>query len=252
MPVTYSVQTEHLTRRFGAFTAVDDISIQVKQGEIIGFLGANGAGKTTLIRMLCGLLLPTSGTASVAGFALQTQSEQIKRNIGYMSQKFSLYEDLSVLENLQFYGGIYNLKGKTLQLAVEKEVQQLGLQEYLTMSTSALPLGIKQRLALGCSLLHKPPVLFLDEPTSGVDPRVRRSFWDIIYQQAESGKTIFVTTHFIDEAEYCNRVLIMQDGKAVAFEKPSILKQKLNLQSMNDVFLALITNKQKEAAHVFL
>lgn len=235
-----SVFCDQLMRKFGSFVAVNQVSMEVREGEIIGFLGANGAGKTTLIRMLCGLLIPTSGKATVSGLDVNTQSEQIKQKIGYMSQKFSLYDDMTVSENLEFFGGIYDLRKDRLRDRIDTELVELGLSSYKDMITGSLPIGFKQRLALGCSIMHDPPILFLDEPTSGVDPKVRRSFWDIIYDKAALGKTIFVTTHFMDEAEYCNRVLIMHDGNKVAFSNPDSLKQKLKLNSMQEVFIQLI------------
>lgn len=241
-----SVSTTNMTRRFGKFTAVDSITMQVKKGEIFGFLGANGAGKTTLIRMLCGLLVPSAGTGTVAGFDVKTKSELIKNNIGYMSQKFSLYDDLTVVENLTFFGGIYGLYGKQLEQRKQEIITMLKLEDIQKRRIASLPVGFKQRLGLGCALLHNPPILFLDEPTSGVDPQVRRNFWDIIYDRANEGKTIFVTTHFMDEAEYCNRVLIMNEGKNIALDNPRQLKATLRLSSMQDVFISLVKNHEKE------
>jgi ABC-2 type transport system ATP-binding protein len=241
-----SVSTTNMTRRFGKFTAVDSITMQVKKGEIFGFLGANGAGKTTLIRMLCGLLVPSAGTGTVAGFDVKTKSELIKNNIGYMSQKFSLYDDLTVVENLTFFGGIYGLYGKQLEQRKQEIITMLKLEDIQKRRIASLPVGFKQRLGLGCALLHNPPILFLDEPTSGVDPQVRRNFWDIIYDRANEGKTIFVTTHFMDEAEYCNRVLIMNEGKNIALDNPRQLKATLSLSSMQDVFISLVKNHEKE------
>lgn len=220
--------------------------MQVKKGEIFGFLGANGAGKTTLIRMLCGLLVPSAGTGTVAGFDVKTKSELIKNNIGYMSQKFSLYDDLTVVENLTFFGGIYGLYGKQLEQRKQEIITMLKLEDIQKRRIASLPVGFKQRLGLGCALLHNPPILFLDEPTSGVDPQVRRNFWDIIYDRANEGKTIFVTTHFMDEAEYCNRVLIMNEGKNIALDNPRQLKATLSLSSMQDVFISLVKNHEKE------
>ncbi|HPT72276.1 MAG TPA: ABC transporter ATP-binding protein [Candidatus Cloacimonadota bacterium] len=239
-----NVITHDITRKFGKFIAVDHINIEVYKGEIFGFLGANGAGKTTLIRMLCGLLKPTSGNGTVAGFDIMTQSEQIKLNIGYMSQKFSLYDDLTVKENLTFFGGIYGLSGKILQSRILEVLDSLDLVNIQDSTISSLPVGFRQRLGLGCSLLHNPPILFLDEPTSGVDPQVRRNFWDIIYRQANEGKTIFVTTHFMDEAEYCNRVLIMKDGHAIAMDNPRILKKNMDKATMQEVFISLVQDKE--------
>jgi len=228
----YAVEMKDLTRRFGKFTAVDKVTFNVNKGEIFGFLGANGAGKTTLIRMLCGILAPTSGQARVAGFNIYDQTENIKKNIGYMSQKFSLYDDLTISENIEFFGGIYGLSEKTLEERKEALLQRVGLSDYSTRLTKDLPLGFKQRLALGSSLLHDPPIIFLDEPTSGVDPKARRSFWDLIYETSDSGKTVFVTTHFMDEAEYCRRVSILRDGQLIALDNPNALKKKYGKLSM--------------------
>ncbi|MCB0266158.1 MAG: ABC transporter ATP-binding protein [Calditrichia bacterium] len=235
-----SVKTEKLTRRFGSFTAVDAVSIEVQQGEIFGFLGANGAGKTTMIRMLCGLLSPTEGSGTVAGFDIYRESEQIKKNIGYMSQKFSLYDDLTISENIEFFGGIYGLPRDLIADRKSALIEQVGLQKQENMLTRDLPLGFKQRLALGCAMLHDPPILFLDEPTSGVDPQARRSFWDLIYDTANLGKTVFVTTHFMDEAEYCHRVSIMRDGKLIALDTPGALKRQFAQPTMQEVFVSLV------------
>lgn len=235
-----SVKTDSLTRRFGDFTAVDAVSIEVKQGEVFGFLGANGAGKTTMIRMLCGLMAPSAGSGTVAGFDVMTESEEIKKNIGYMSQKFSLYDDLSIRENIEFFGGIYGLPPEEIENRKNALIEQVGLSGYVNKLTRTLPLGFKQRLALGCALLHDPPIIFLDEPTSGVDPAARRQFWDLIYQTVESGKTVFVTTHFMDEAEYCHRVSIMRAGKLIALDTPGALREKYHKESMQDVFVALV------------
>jgi ABC-2 type transport system ATP-binding protein len=235
-----SVKTEELTRRFGKFTAVDRVSIEVYEGEIFGFLGANGAGKTTMIRMLCGLLSPSAGSGTVAGYDLYRQSEAIKKQIGYMSQKFSLYDDLTIAENIEFYGGIYGLPRKRIKERKEALISHVGLEEFVGKLTSELPLGFKQRLALGCALLHDPPIVFLDEPTSGVDPEARRGFWDLIYQTVEMGKTVFVTTHFMDEAEYCHRVSIMREGKLIALDTPGNLKETYGKTNMQDVFVELV------------
>ena len=221
-----AVTVEHLTRRFGTFTAVDDVSFQVKKGEIFGFLGPNGAGKSTTIRMLCGLLSPSSGAGKVAGYNVLTETEQIKLHIGYMSQKFSLYEDLTVTENISFYGGIYGLKGKRLQQRLDWAVAMAGLQNHRTSQTAILSGGWKQRLALACAILHEPPIIFLDEPTSGVDPLSRRQFWDLIYSMADQGVTIFVTTHYMEEAEYCDRIALIYDGKMIASGSPMELKTR--------------------------
>ncbi len=241
-----AVQVENLTRKFGDFTAVDDISFSVSAGEIFGFLGANGAGKTTTIRMLCGLLLPTSGRASVAGFDVYKQVEQIKMNIGYMSQKFSLYEDLTVKENIEFYGGIYGLTQKQIKSKTEELLHYLNLTDQAENLTAALPLGWKQRMALSTALLHDPEIIFLDEPTSGVDPASRRNFWLLIYELAERGKTVFVTTHYMDEAEYCKRISIMKDGAIVELDRPQKLKEKYQAKSMQDVFLNVVKRGENE------
>jgi len=240
MNQTISVKTNQLTRRFGKFVAVDKVSIEVYQKEIFGFLGANGAGKTTMIRMLCGLLKPSDGDGTVAGFDIKTQSEIIKQNIGYMSQKFSLYEDLTISENIEFYGGVYGLSPEKIEQKKDELFRQLKLDEFAKKYTRDLPLGIRQRLALGSALLHDPPIIFLDEPTSGVDPKARRGFWDLIYQTAESGKTVFVTTHYMDEAEYCHRISIMQHGKLIALDSPAHLREKYREKSMQDVFISLV------------
>ena len=237
------VKTDKLTRRFGKFTAVDQVSIEVKQGEIFGFLGANGAGKTTMIRMLCGLLKPSAGNATVAGFDIYKQSEIIKKNIGYMSQKFSLYDDLTIKENIEFFGGIYGLTRVQIRERRDALLQQVGLSKVVDSMTRDLPVGFKQRLALGCALLHDPPILFLDEPTSGVDPEARRSFWDLIYNTAEAGKTIFVTTHFMDEAEYCSRLSIMREGKLIAVGSPGEMKEQYHKANMQDVFIEIVNGE---------
>lgn len=241
-----SITTENLTRRFGRFVAVDRVSIEVRKGEIFGFLGANGAGKTTMIRVLCGLLEPSAGAAAVAGFDVYRQSEQIKQNIGYMSQKFSLYEDLTVRENIEFYGGIYGLTPQRQRQKQEEILSNFGLRDHANALTADLPLGFKQRLALGCAMLHEPPILFLDEPTSGVDPRARREFWDTIHETAEKGTTVLVTTHFMEEAEYCNRVLIMDAGHIVALDSPANLKRRCRKRTMQDVFLELVGREIEE------
>ncbi len=237
------VQTEKLTRQFGQFVAVNQVSIEVNRGEIFGFLGANGAGKTTLIRMLCGLLKPSSGEATVVNLGIKTESEKIKQKIGYMSQHFSLYNDLTVKENIEFYAGIYGLNRKQIVQKQDEISKQLQMEPYLDSRTSDLPLGLKQRLALATALLHNPPILFLDEPTSGVDPRVRRSFWEIIYKKATQGTTIFVTTHFIDESEYCHRLSIMDEGQIIALDTPANLKTRYNKESMQEVFSFLMKKK---------
>lgn len=233
------IETDKLTKRFGSFTAVDQISFEVGEGEVFGFLGANGAGKTTAMRMLCGLSAPTSGGAQVAGFDVYRETEQIKRNIGYMSQKFSLYGDLKVWENIRLYGGIYGLSGKQLVEKTNRLLSVLGLEGERDTLVDSLPLGWKQKLAFSVAIIHEPRVVFLDEPTGGVDPVTRRQFWELIYQAAERGITVFVTTHYMDEAEYCNRVSIMVDGKIEALDSPAILKEAFKASNMNEVFHAL-------------
>jgi ABC-2 type transport system ATP-binding protein len=236
----FAVHTENLGKRFGKFEAVKNLDLEVQAGEIFGFLGANGAGKTTAIRMLCGLLLPSSGKGSVAGFDIYKENEKIKKRIGYMSQKFSLYEDLTLSENIEFYGGVYGLRRRALFDKRAELLSELGLTEQAGMITRALPLGYKQRLALGCALLHDPQIVFLDEPTGGVDPEARRTFWDLIYHMSQQGRTIFVTTHYMDEAEYCNRVSIMYQGEIIALGSPKELKQKFGKSSMQEVFIQLV------------
>lgn len=233
------ITAENLTKRFGHFTATDAITFQVKKGEIFGFLGANGAGKTTAIRMLCGLLIPTSGNASVAGFDVFTQTEEIKKNIGYMSQKFSLYEDLTVKENIRFYGGIYGLSNSALKEKTEILLSKLKLKDEARHLVKSLPLGWKQKLAFSVALIHEPAIVFLDEPTGGVDPITRRQFWEMIYEAAYRGTTVFVTTHYMDEAEYCDRVSIMVSGKIAALGTPDALKKEFSVKTMTDVFLKL-------------
>ena len=230
------IKIQELTKQFGSFTAVDHISFDVKKGEIFGFLGANGAGKTTAMRMLCGLSKPTSGNGTVAGFDINLQSEQIKQNIGYMSQKFSLYEDLKVWENIRLFAGIYGVKENIIAPKTEELLNQLGFVNEKNTLVKHLPLGWKQKLAFSVSIFHEPKIVFLDEPTGGVDPATRRQFWELIYQAADRGITIFVTTHYMDEAEYCNRVSIMVDGKIEALDSPTQLKQQFNAKSMEDVF----------------
>ncbi len=219
-----SVEAQDLTKIFGDFRAVDRVSFEVFKGEIFGFLGPNGAGKTTTMKILCGLLTPTSGTARVAGYDVSTEFNQIRKNIGYMSQKFSIYEDLTVAENLAFFGGVYGLHGDEKSRRTEWVLQMAGLTEQQSTLTAELPLGWKQRLALGCAVLHTPPILFLDEPTSGVDPLSRRNFWDLIHGMAEQGVTVFVTTHYMDEAGYCNRLALMSAGRLIAVGTPGELK----------------------------
>ena len=233
------ITTKELTKRFNDFVAVDHISFEVYKGEIFGFLGANGAGKTTAMRMLCGLSLPTSGKAVIAGFDVYKQTEHIKRSIGYMSQKFSLYEDLTVKENIRFYAGIYGKSDQFIKDKTDLILDQLHLQNETNKLVRSLPLGWKQKLAFSVAIFHEPQIVFLDEPTGGVDPVTRREFWSMIYQAAESGITVFVTTHYMDEAEYCNRVSIMVDGRIDALDTPQQLKKTYEVNSMGDVFLKL-------------
>ena len=233
------IYTENLTKKFGDFTAVDSISFEVDKGEIFGFLGANGAGKTTAMRMLCGLLSPTSGTGSVAGFDIYKESNSIKRNIGYMSQKFSLYEDLTVRENMRLFGGIYGMSDNAIKNKINETLTTLELRGEEQLLVRALPLGIKQKLAFAVSIFHRPQIVFLDEPTGGVDPIARRKFWEMIYQAAAEGITVFVTTHYMDEAEYCNRVSIMVDGRIDALDTPGNLKKTFHAHTMDEVFRSL-------------
>lgn len=219
-----SVVIQNLVKRFGSFAAVDGISLSVQKGEVFGFLGPNGAGKSTTIRMLCGLLRPTSGRATVAGFDVARNPEQVRQNIGYMSQKFSLYNDLKVIENIRLFAGLYSVPGSQLKERIDWTLTMSNLQERENLITGTLPGGWKQRLALGCAVLHKPPIIFLDEPTSGVDPIARRQFWDLIHAMAEEGVTVFVTTHYMEEAEYCNRLALIFHGKIVALGTPTELK----------------------------
>src|SRR5579863_5607526 len=224
-----AVRMVNLVKRFGDFVAVDKVSLEIGRGEIFGFLGPNGAGKSTTIRILCGLLGPTSGSASVAGFDVATQAEDIRRNIGYMSQKFSLYDDLTVEENIEFFGGVYGVKPDVLKARRDYVLKMAGLEDKRTTMTRLLSGGWKHRLALGCAILHEPPILFLDEPTSGVDPIARRDFWQLIYELSGAGHTIFVTTHYMDEAEYCHRAALMYGGRIIALGSPSELKTSLGV-----------------------
>ncbi len=237
--MTAVIDVHELTRRFGRFTAVDAISFDVKAGEVFGFLGANGAGKTTAIRMLIGLLTPTSGRASVAGFDVLTRAEDVRRRIGYMSQRFSLYQDLTVRENITLYGGIYGLSDAEIRGRGEALIEELELGHASLERVAALPLGWKQKLAFAVALLHRPAVVFLDEPTSGVDPITRRQFWEMIYAAAARGTTVFVTTHYLDEAEYCDRVSIMVDGRIGALGTPDELKRKYGDATLEEVFVRL-------------
>lgn len=234
-----ALKANNLTRKFGDFTAVDHISFEVAQGEIFGFLGANGAGKTTAMRMLTGLLVPTEGEAKVAGYDVYSQAEQIKRKIGYMSQKFSLYEDLTVRENIRLYGGIYGLSNQEIKQKSGELVTMLDMKELQNKKIGSLPLGWKQKLAFSVALLHNPKIIFLDEPTGGVDPITRRQFWEQIYKVADDGTTVFVTTHYMDEAEYCDRVSIMVDGRIDALDTPAGLKKKFNADDIEEVFIEL-------------
>ena len=230
---------KELTKRFGEFYAVNKISFDVYKGEIFGFLGANGAGKTTAMRILCGLSYPSSGEATVAGFSVRNQQESIKKNIGYMSQKFSLYENLSILENIEFFGGVYGVSRKDIKERSNKLIRDLGLQKEAKKMVGGLPLGWKQKLAFSVSIFHRPKIVFLDEPTGGVDPVTRRQFWDMIYDASDLGITIFVTTHYMDEAEYCNRISVMVDGKMEALDSPANLKKQYATESMDEVFYKL-------------
>jgi ABC-2 type transport system ATP-binding protein len=233
------ITTDNLTKKFGDFTAVDAISFEVERGEIFGFLGANGAGKTTAMRMLCGLSKPTAGKGMVAGFDIARQAEEVKKHIGYMSQKFSLYEDLKVWENIRLFAGIYGMKSKEISDKTDKMLHELGFENERDTLVKSLPLGWKQKLAFSVSIFHEPKIVFLDEPTGGVAPDTRRQFWELIYQAVERGITCFVTTHYMDEAEYCNRVSIMVDGKIEALDTPKNLRRQFNAESMNDVFTQL-------------
>jgi ABC-2 type transport system ATP-binding protein len=233
------ITAKELTKRFGDFTAVDKITFDVEKGEIFGFLGANGAGKTTAMRMLCGLSLPTSGTATVAGYDVYKQNELIKKSIGYMSQKFSLYEDLTIAENIRFYAGIYGLDDKRIKEKTEILVKELHLEGQEKTLVRSLPLGWKQKLAFSIAIVHDPAIVFLDEPTGGVDPITRREFWGLIYEASAKGITVFVTTHYMDEAEYCNRVTVMVDGRIDALDSPANLMKEYDATSMDGVFLQL-------------
>lgn len=241
------IETDKLTKKFGDFIAADQITFEVEAGEIFGFLGANGAGKTTAMRMLTGLSVPTSGRGTVAGFDVYKQTEQIKQNIGYMSQKFSLYEDLTVQENIELFGGIYGLRKPILKEKANALLQNLQLEAEKNQLVASLPLGWKQKLSFSIAILHEPQVVFLDEPTGGVDPITRRQFWDLIYQASAKGITAFVTTHYMDEAEYCNRVSIMVDGKIEALDTPSNLKAMYHAKSMDEVFQNLARKAVRKA-----
>lgn len=233
------IYTRELTKRFGTFTAVDRITFSVRRGEIFGFLGANGAGKTTAMRMLCGLSVPTAGEGRVAGFDIATEAEEVKKRIGYMSQRFSLYEDLKIWENLRLFGGIYGMKDKEIARKTDEMLTDLGFESVRDTFVRALPLGWKQKLAFSVSIFHEPRVVFLDEPTGGVDPVTRRQFWELIYRAADRGITVFVTTHYMDEAEYCDRVSIMVDGRIEALDTPERLRARFQAATMDDVFQQL-------------
>jgi ABC-2 type transport system ATP-binding protein len=239
------IKSEELTKCFGDFTAVDHISFEIFKGEIFGFLGANGAGKTTAMRMLTGLSIPTSGNATIAGFDVYKQTENIKKNIGYMSQKFSLYEDLTITENLQFFGGIYGLSSQQIKERGKALVAELDLQKEANKLVKDLPLGWKQKLAFSVAIFHDPQIVFLDEPTGGVDPVARRQVWDLVYSAADKGITVFVTTHYMEEAEYCNRISIMVDGRIAALDTPGELKKEYEATSMNEVFYRLARGAQR-------
>ncbi|MCB0373615.1 MAG: ABC transporter ATP-binding protein [Muricauda sp.] len=233
------IQADKLTKKFGDFIATNAITFQVHKGEIFGFLGANGAGKTTAMRMLCGLSIPSSGDAKVAGFDVYKETESIKKNIGYMSQKFSLYEDLTVVENIRFFGGIYGLSDNEIKAKTEELVKRLGLTSVRKKLVVDLPLGWKQKLSFSIAIIHQPRIVFLDEPTGGVDPLTRRQFWELIYEAAHNGITVFVTTHYMDEAEYCDRLSIMVDGMIKALDSPKNLKEQFQVTSMDQVFYKL-------------
>lgn len=234
-----SIEVKNLTKRFGDFTAVNNISFEVKKGEIFGFLGANGAGKTTAMRMLCGLSIPTSGEGRVAGFDIYTETEQIKRHIGYMSQRFSLYNDLSIIDNISLFAGIYGIDKQTTIQRTEQLLERLDLTQQRNTLVASLPQGWKQKLAFSVAIFHQPQIVFLDEPTGGVDPDTRRQFWEMIYEAANQGITVFVTTHYMDEAEYCNRISMMVDGRIEALDSPQNLKLRYSASSMSEVFDAI-------------
>ena len=239
------ISVKNLTKKFGSFTAVDHITFDVMKGEIFGFLGANGAGKTTAMRMLCGLSYPTSGEGSVAGCDITSQAETIKRRIGYMSQKFSLYGDLTVMENIRLFSTIYGMSDKDIKTVSSRLFKELEMEEMKNALVRDIPVGWKQKLAFATATIHNPQVVFLDEPTGGVDPVTRRRFWELIYKAAADGMTVFVTTHYLDEAEYCNRVSIMVDGKISALDNPAALKKKYNVSTMDEVFRIVAKNAQR-------
>ena len=235
-----SIVAKDLTKQFGDFIAVNHINFEVEKGEIFGFLGANGAGKTTAIKMMSGLLLPTSGDALIGGYSIKTESKQIKKHIGYMSQRFSLYNDLTVFENMQLFGTVYGIPPKELKQRINDSLEELMLLDKKNALVASIPLGWKQKLAFATAILHRPEIVFLDEPTSGVDPIVRREFWKLIYQAAANGITIFVTTHYMDEAEYCNRISIMSDGCLKLIGTPDELKQRMGVNSIDEVFVKFV------------
>lgn len=240
------IEVSNLTKKFGNFTAVDHISFDVKEGEIFGFLGANGAGKTTAMQMLCGISMPTAGKGTVAGYDIIKENELIKRNIGYMSQKFSLYEDLKVWENIRLFGGIYGLSKKEITEKTDVLLKQLNFEQERNTMVKYLPLGWKQKLAFSVAIFHEPEIVFLDEPTGGVDPAMRRQFWEMIYGAADRGITVFVTTHYMDEAEYCNRVSIMVDGRIDALDSPAELRRQFKAETMDEVFRQLARKAERD------
>jgi ABC-2 type transport system ATP-binding protein len=240
-----AIAAHNLTKRFGSFTAVDSISFEVDKGEIFGFLGANGAGKTTAMRMLCGLLIPTSGAGQVAGHDIYKNPEQVKANIGYMSQKFALYEDLKVWENLRLYGGIYGVPAEEIDGKIDILLKRLGFEEEKNTMVRSLPLGWKQKLAFSAAIFHEPQIVFLDEPTGGVDPAARRQFWELIYDASDRGITVFVTTHYMDEAEYCDRVSIMVDGRIEVLDSPAQMKKTFQADTMDEVFQQLARKAER-------
>ena len=241
----YSISVRGLTKKFGSFTAVDNISFDVRKGEIFGFLGANGEGKTTAMRILCGLSRPTAGEGTVAGWNIRKDQERIKRSIGYMSQKFSLYPDLKTWENIELFGGIYGLNDEQIAAKTQTMLRRLGMEEARDMFVRDMPLGWKQKLAFSIAMIHSPQIVFLDEPTGGVDPKTRRNFWEMIYEAAEAGVTVFVTTHYMDEAEYCDRVSIMVDGRIEALDSPAALKSRFGASNMDEVFRHIAGRAQR-------
>lgn len=246
MKTDCAIRVSGLTKKFGTFTAVDHITFEVKKGEIFGFLGANGAGKTTAMRMLCGLSRSTSGEGIVAGCDINTQAETIKKRIGYMSQKFSLYENLTVMENLRLFATIYGMSGKEIRTASDRLFRDLEMADMQRTMVKDIPVGWKQKLAFAAATIHRPEIVFLDEPTGGVDPATRRRFWELIYKASSEGMTIFATTHYLDEAEYCNRVSIMVDGKISALDSPAALKERFHASTMDDVFRMVAKNAIRE------